>query len=77
MAKKAANKGEAVKYIIVLVFLAVLILATIGIWRVRYAPSTERMSLASYYGVSGKEAALFVNGEKSDTEKAALVSEAQ
>lgn len=75
MAKKAANKGEAVKYIIVLVFLAVLILATIGIWRVRYAPSTERMSLASYYGVSGKEAALFVNGEKSDTEKAALVSE--
>lgn len=75
MAKKAANKGEAVKYIIVLVFLAVLILATIGIWRVRYAPSTERMSLASYYGASGKEAALFVNGEKSDTEKAALVSE--
>lgn len=75
MAKKAANKGEAVKYIIVLVFLAVLILATIGIWRVRYAPSTERMSLDSYYGVSGKEAALFVNGEKSDTEKAALVSE--
>lgn len=75
MAKKAANKGEAVKYIIVLVFLAVLILATIGIWRVRYAPSTERMSLASYYGVSGKEAALFVNGEKSDTKKAALVSE--
>ena len=74
MAKRTANKGEAVKYIIVLGLLAVLILATLAIWEVRYAPTKDRTSLADYYGVSGKEAALFVNGEKSDTKKAAIVS---
>lgn len=75
MAKRTANKGEAVKYIIVLGFLAVLILATLAIWEVRYAPTKDRTSLADYYGVSGKGAALFVNGEKSDTKKAAIVSD--
>lgn len=75
MANRTANKGEAVKYIIVLGFLAVLILATLAIWEVRYAPTKDRTSLADYYGVSGKEAALFVNGEKSDTKKAAIVSD--
>ena len=74
MAKRTANKGEAVKYIIVLGLLAVLILATLVIWEVRYAPTKDRTSLADYYRVSGKEAALFVNGEKSDTKKAAIVS---
>ena len=75
MAKTTANKGEAVKYIIVLGLLAALILATLAIWEVRYAPTKDRTSLADYYGVSGKEAALFVNGEKSDTKKAAIVSD--
>lgn len=75
MANRTANKGEAVKYIIVLGFLAVLILATLAIWEVRYAPTKDRTSLADYYGVSGKEAALFVNGEKSDTKRAAIVSD--
>lgn len=75
MANRTANKGEAVKYIMVLGFLAVLILATLAIWEVRYAPTKDRTSLADYYGVSGKGAALFVNGEKSDTKKAAIVSD--
>ena len=72
MTEKAVNNNKAVKYISVLVLLIAFIIATLTIWGVRYSPTRERTSLYSYYKVSGNEAALFVNGERSETDKAAL-----
>lgn len=61
------------KWLIVLVMLVVMLaIATFAIWSVRYAPTSERTSIKEYYGISGDEAALFVNGKqvKGDNDEA-------
>jgi len=73
--KKVSNNT---KWLIILaVVVAILALATFSIWRVRYAPTGQRMSIKEYYGISGDGAALFVNGKqiKKDGKAAAKVSD--
>lgn len=63
--KKSKELSSNTKWLVGLVVLIiVLAVATISIWVVKYAPTKDRMSLKKYYGVSGDEAALFVNGER-------------
>lgn len=49
---------------ILVIVIAIMALSTYGIWRVKYAPTSERMSIKTYYGISGDEAALFINGKQ-------------
>lgn len=63
MEKKEAQSIN--KWLIILIaLLAVIVIGTLVIWNARYAPTKERMSLKEYYGISGREAALFVNGSQ-------------
>ena len=63
--EKRDTLSKNTKWLILLViFIIILAIATFGIWTVRYAPSKERMSIKEYYGISGDQAALFINGKR-------------
>ncbi|MGN0240665.1 MAG: glycosyl hydrolase family 18 protein [Candidatus Weimeria sp.] len=69
---KSKGLSNNTKWLIVLIVLvAVIAAAAFSIWSVRYAPTKERMSIKSYYGISGDQAALFINGNqiKDDNDK--------
>ena len=70
--KKSKELENNTKWLIVLVVLvAVIAIAAFSLWTARYAPTKERMSIKSYYGISDDQAALFVNGKqiKGDNDK--------
>ena len=73
MEKRNALSKNTTWFALLVALIVVLALATFGIWTVRYAPTKERMSIKEYYGISGDEAALFINGKqiKPDGNKAA------
>ena len=63
--KKSKELENNTKWLIVLVVLvAVIAIAAFSLWTARYAPTKERMSIKSYYGISDDQAALFVNGKQ-------------
>lgn len=63
--EKRDTLSKNTKWLILLVIIIIILaIATFGIWTVRYAPSKERMSIKEYYGISGDQAALFINGKR-------------
>lgn len=72
MAGKKAFTRDIRRLLALVAIIIILAIITIAVWSVRYAPTTKKMSLSEYYGISGNQAVLFVNGEKSDTKAAAL-----
>lgn len=72
MAEKKTEIRDIRRLLLLVAVIAVLVIITLAIWSVKYAPTNKRMSLSEYYGISGNQAALFINGQKSDTKAAAI-----